>query len=232
MTKDKEVKEYYDAYTRHQKRIGVNIRHRTIYRNLRKLGLNNRSNVLEVGCGIGTVSSLILKTVSDGSFVGVDISPESIRIACELKGRHRNAEFLVSDMTDFSHNSRFNFIVLPDVLEHIPVEQHNNIFRLLSQLAAGDARILINIPEPAVQDWHRAHQPEKLQIIDQSLDLGRLISDVCNNGFSVWSVTPYSLYSVRPDYVSLVFIRSAVPVQYSLKSWWRRGFENLISKFA
>ena len=77
-TSKEQVEEFYNTFKEHQKKLGVNIRHRTIFKNLRKAGLKNDSKVLEIGCGIGTVSGLILKYISQGSFVGVDISIESI----------------------------------------------------------------------------------------------------------------------------------------------------------
>ena len=43
-----EVETFYNSYTKSQKKIGVNIRHRTIVKNLRKLNLKTDSNVLEI----------------------------------------------------------------------------------------------------------------------------------------------------------------------------------------
>src|SRR5687767_6513941 len=99
----KEVEEFYDSYREKQKNIGVNIRHRTIFKKLKELGLKPDSKVLEVGCGIGTVSGLIIKHVTAGHFTGADISPESIEMANKLYGGKPNVEFLVNDMSSFSH---------------------------------------------------------------------------------------------------------------------------------
>ena len=62
-TTKEQVKEYYDTFKEHQKKLGINIRHRTILKNLKNAGLKPNSNVLEIGCGIGTVSHLILKQI-------------------------------------------------------------------------------------------------------------------------------------------------------------------------
>jgi uncharacterized protein (DUF2249 family) len=68
--------------------------------------------------------------------------------------------------------------VFPDVLEHIPVEQHANIFETVSKLTTPDAVILINIPEPNYLNWVRENDPKKLQIIDQSLSMQDLLNNV------------------------------------------------------
>jgi 2-polyprenyl-3-methyl-5-hydroxy-6-metoxy-1,4-benzoquinol methylase len=83
-------------------------------------------------------------------------------------------------MSAFSHKVLFDFIVLPDVLEHIPVEQHSNLFKNLSAVSSPKAIVLINIPEPNCLNWIRKHNPEKLQIIDQSLSM----QDLLNNSFA------------------------------------------------
>src|SRR5437016_5619241 len=127
--KRKDISKFYDTYNTGQlKKLGVNIRHRTILKNLKKAGLLPRHNVLEIGCGIGTVTSLIAKYCKQGKIVSVDISPETITDAKNIWKDLRNVEFLVSDMSDFKYNMKFDFVVLPDVLEHIPVEQHKNLF--------------------------------------------------------------------------------------------------------
>jgi ubiquinone/menaquinone biosynthesis C-methylase UbiE len=82
MPTKEEIKNYYDnTFKDYQKKVGINIRHRTIFKNLKKEGLTRQSNVLEIGCGIGSVSHLILKYITEGSFVGLDISSESIKTA-------------------------------------------------------------------------------------------------------------------------------------------------------
>ncbi|MCW3076152.1 MAG: hypothetical protein JWO32_761, partial [Bacteroidetes bacterium] len=90
-----QVENFYNSYKEKQKKIGVNIRHRTILKNLKSVGLKSDSKVLEIGCGIGTVSGLIIKSIPEGKFTGVDISSESIEMAKKLYPA-KNAEFLVN----------------------------------------------------------------------------------------------------------------------------------------
>lgn len=224
-----QVEDFYNTYKEKQKKIGVNIRHRTIIKNLKALGLKADSNVIEVGCGIGTVSGLIIKNIPAGKFTGVDISSESIALAKKLYPA-ANAEFLVSDMSNFSHKTKFDFVVLPDVLEHIPVEQHNNLFRVLAEVTTKDATILINIPEPNCLNWIRKSHPEKLQIIDQSLSMQDLLNNCYPHGFKLFSMNSYSLQYVQPDYTSIVLKKNMTFNSYERKSKVALGVENLKSK--
>jgi trans-aconitate 2-methyltransferase len=227
----KQVEEFYNTFKEHQKKLGVNIRHRTIFKNFKKLGPKPGSNVLEIGCGIGTVSSLILKHVTLGSFIGVDISNESIEVAKKFNAASKNAEFIVNDMSAFDHPVKFDFVVLPDVLEHIPVEQHNNLFRVISNVTSKTATVLINIPEPNCLNWARKHHPEKLQIIDQSLSMQDLLNDSYPHGFKLFSMNSYSLQYTEPDYTSIVLKKNMALDNYTLKNKMALGTGNFKSKF-
>lgn len=80
-TSNEEIKKFYNRYVTEQKKTGVNIRHRYIHKQVKKAGLNKYSNVLEIGCGIGTYTSLLCNVVTQGKIVAVDISDESIQVA-------------------------------------------------------------------------------------------------------------------------------------------------------
>ncbi len=231
MVTNEEVKDYYDnVFKDYQKKTGINIRHRTIFKNLKNIGLKKNSNVLEIGCGIGSVSHLILKYISDGSFVGLDISPESIKAAKHFNAFHKKAEFLVNDMSSFTHTTKFDFVVFPDVLEHIPVEQHSNIFKIIADLTTPNASVLINIPEPNHLNWMRNHEPEKLQIIDQALSMQDLVNNAYPFGFKLFSMNSYQLHYTVPDYTSIVFKKNMEVKEAGMMPYFKRGIINLFSK--
>ena len=232
-TKTKEqVKEYYDTFKEHQKKLGINIRHRTILKNLKNAGLKPNSNVLEIGCGIGTVSHLILKYITEGSFVGLDISSESIKMAQQFNAFHKKAEFMVDDMSKFTHKTKFDFVVFPDVLEHIPVEQHANIFKTIGELTSPSATVIINIPEPNYLNWVRANDPSKLQIIDQSLSMQDLLNNSYPYGFKMYSMNPYSLHFDVNDYLAIVLKKDLTVKNVNVKSKITRAIQNTKSKLA
>ncbi len=226
----KEIADYYDNYKEHQKKLGINIRHRTILKNCKSAGLRPDSIVLEIGCGIGTVSHLLLGFLKSGNLTGVDISKQSIDLARKNHAAFKNSEFVVSDMSDFKSDKKFDFIVFPDVLEHIPENEHAALFATISRYCTQDATILINIPEPNFLNWIRKNDPAKLQIIDQSLSPKTLIDQLDVHGFKVYSVTPYSLNYKVNDYLSLVFKRKMEVLNVELKSFMERGIQNTLSK--
>ncbi len=230
MVNKEEVRDYYNHFKEHQAKLGINIRHRTIFKNLKKLGLHAHSNVLEIGCGIGTVSHLILKHIVSGQFVGVDISEKSIALAKKNNAFHKKAEFLVDDMSNFHHTLKFDYVVLPDVLEHIPVEQHSNIFKTLAAHTHEKSVILINIPEPFTLDWVRRNNPKALQIIDQSLSIKDLSENCYPHGFYIFSITPYSLQYVDEEYLSIVLKKNFVRLSVTRKEKVKLGIDNLLSK--
>jgi len=232
MASKEEVKEYYDTFKEHQKQLGINIRHRTILKNLKNAGLKSNSNVLEIGCGIGTVSNLILKYITEGSFVGLDISSESIEMAKKRNAFNKKGEFFVNDMSNFTHKTKFDFVVFPDVLEHIPVEQHANIFKTIADLTTPDATVIINIPEPNYLNWVRENDPAKLQIIDQSLSMQDLLNNSYPYGFKLYSMNPYSLHFDVNDYLAIVMKKDLTVKNVNVKSKIIRAIENTKSKLA
>ena len=201
----KDVAIFYDRFnTVDLQKIGVNIRHRTILKNLIKSGLKNNANVLEIGCGIGTVTQLISKYLSHGKIVAVDISPESIETAKQLNKSLNNIEFLVSDMSNFHHRTKFDFVVLPDVLEHIPVENHKTLFKTIREHIHIDSTIFINIPNPPYLRWVHKNRPELLQIIDQPLSTQELLNNVYPNDLYLHSLNVYSLAFEEGDYQLII----------------------------
>lgn len=194
------VSDFYDEYTEQQFRKGIHIRHRTILQNLKKAGLKSTSKVLEIGCGIGTVTHLIAKATPNGKVLAVDISPKSIDMARHFNQRFNHVEFAVTDMTDFSRPEKFDFVVLPDVIEHIPLEQHPHLFQVIAQHLHEGSTVAINIPHPVYQEWVKENRPELMQIIDQAISTDQLLVDTYKSGLYLSSLESYSLFMEEPDY--------------------------------
>lgn len=207
------------------------MRHRRIFKTLKKFGIRPTDNILEVGCGIGTVSSLIIPHNRKGHYTAVDISPESIAIAKQQARRFKHASFVVSDMSDFKSDLRFDWMVLPDVLEHIPVSLHQMVFKTLQAHAAPSCRILIHIPHPERIRWLRQHQPQHLQIIDQDLNTHSLIGTLRSCGFELSFYNEYPLHHHPYDYIAMVFRMQTDNPKFKLKSYFKRAWEHWISKW-
>lgn len=205
-----EVSDYYDKFSVKQSEVGINIRHRGIIKRLKKIGLNKSSTVLEIGCGIGVLTGLM--SPISATVHAVDISPQSIETAKERLANYSNVSFEVNDMVNFRTDVKFDFIVLPDVLEHIPIEQHKSLFEILSSALKDSGTICINIPDPFSLDFVRLHQPKSLQIIDQSIHVNQLSEAVYPAGLFIHTLHRYSLHYSNPDYV-WIELRKLIPYQ-------------------
>ncbi|TNF41806.1 MAG: class I SAM-dependent methyltransferase, partial [Cytophagales bacterium] len=160
--KDKVVS-FYDQFAEKQEKTGINSRHLSILDKVKLAGLQSDHKILEVGCGIGTVSHLLATQVPKGKVLAVDISPESIEKAKLLWKDQKNLSFEVSDMSDFDKKGEtFDFFVFPDVLEHIPVDQHFRLFQKIQKHSHSDSVIFIHIPAPRYLQWMIENEPAKL----------------------------------------------------------------------
>lgn len=220
-----EVQNWYNAYIGRQKRIGLNLRHYYIFRRCVRAGMRRKSKVLEVGCGIGTLTTLLSSYLKHGTLVATDISDESIELAKQLVPHSERVQWLVTDMRDFESSVQFDFIILPDVLEHIPVDQHLGLFQTLSKHLADEGHLLINIPHPRFSEFMRRTAPEKLQIIDQALDASVLLRDAYAAGLMLESYESHQLFYAGGDYAFVHFSKVMRPAYRPLAQFkiiWRK----------
>jgi SAM-dependent methyltransferase len=206
---------YYDSYADQQQQTGTNLRHYYLIHRLKKAGLKRHHRVLEVGCGIGTLTRLIYRYVKHGNVVAVDISEKSIASARKRFGNASRIEFMVSDMQKFTYPDNFDFIVLPDVLEHIPIEQYQHLFGTLRKHMHQDSIIYINIPHPQVIEYLGKNDPGKLQIIDQEVHADTITRNAYMNDLILKTYLSYSLFDRENDYAEVIL-------------GVRRGISNLI----
>lgn len=221
---------WYDDFVTHQTHIGTNIRHRTILRNAKHAGLRNGMRVLEVGCGIGTVTKLLAKNNKKGFVLGVDISPRSIETARQNLSRYKHVQFLVSDMSDFTDDSLFDLVVLPDVIEHIPLEQHPALFATVSKYLSPNGKVLINVPNAQLLEYMHEYEPQTLQVIDQPIHLDRLLRVVYEQGLVLEEMHGYGLRYDLAEYTSIILRPSYNLISLPTKPKFRRIFEELRSR--
>ena len=205
MQSSEEIKTWYNTFSEKQVATGTNLRHYTIFAKLLDSGLKKHHKVLEIGCGIGTLTKLIHAYLKKGELVATDISDESIEIARKRISKSHKINFQVTDMKNFSHPAKFDFIVLADVLEHIPLEQHGALFDIISKQMHEKSIVLINIPHPKALDFLRSHTPEKLQIIDQSIGADEMILNAYAANLELIDYTSYSLFNKENDSVLIRF---------------------------
>lgn len=216
-----EIQEFYDNDTRQKFKIRNNLRHYLIINRLLKAGLKSDSKVLEIGCGNGGVTKLIAERTKKGKVTAVDISQECIVAAKANLKSFSNIEYFVTDMSDFSSDHTFDIIVLPDVLEHIPLEQHDTLFKNLSRVLSLNGFIFIHIPEPKCLEWATKTMPEKLQIVDQPIHTDRLTSVTYKHGLYLKEMKSYRMFNEYEDYQYLIFTKREATYNYKTIPTWK-----------
>ncbi len=84
-----------------------------------KCAVEKGARVLDVACGTGVLTPILLEAVGEGGeVVGIDFAPEMVKHAC-LKKYGDNARFLVADVTNlpFEDNS-FDWVFCNGALPH------------------------------------------------------------------------------------------------------------------
>jgi ubiquinone/menaquinone biosynthesis C-methylase UbiE len=82
-----------------------------------------RSNVLEVGCGIGAQTIILARNSPKAKITGIDLSEESLRVASERVSSQgfTNVTFHQGDIFHLPYeDERFDHVFLCFVLEHLP----------------------------------------------------------------------------------------------------------------
>jgi 2-polyprenyl-3-methyl-5-hydroxy-6-metoxy-1,4-benzoquinol methylase len=156
-------------------------------------------SLLEVGCGVGETTNRLCATRSDLRAVGVDISPENIRTAERLFGQTGRAAFAVSDLTQPVAGGPFDIVTLLDVYEHIPSADRETFHANLRQSMSEQSRLIVTCPSFLHQNFLHEHQPEGLQIVDETIGVPELVKLASDLGGhlshlhyeSVWRTNDY-----------------------------------------
>ena len=206
---------FYDEYVGRQVAVGVNERHHAILGWLREAGLRPGHRVLEVGCGVGTLTGLLASELTQGQLVGVDLSPKSVEAARERLGSPAHVRLEAGDVLEMALEGSFDAIVLPDVIEHIPLELHSRLFERLASWLAPDGFILAHYPNPWYLSWCAEHRPELLQLVDQPVHADQLTRDAYAHGLYLASLKTYSIWIREGDYVVAVFRPAAAATTFT-----------------
>lgn len=200
----KDVRKYYDEFSEEQEKTGTNKRHFAIQNWLKKFGISESSIVLEIGCGIGTQTELIASDANKGFVTALDISPKSVELAKKRLAHLSNIEFIAADVIAHDFKKQYDIIVLPDVLEHIPIEQHTQLFEKLSKILKPSGYIFIHIPNPYYLEWCHVHETQYLQVIDQPIYTDILAPSVYKNGLYIHYLNTYTVWIDNCDYQAIV----------------------------
>lgn len=209
------VEKFYDSFSSNQEATGINLRHKTIDKWCTKFELKSSDKVLEIGCGIGTQTELLSNRITDGCIDAYDISPKSIEMAKKRLQSRPNINFYAADITQVDLKKDFyDFVLLPDVLEHIPIDVHDKLFERISYSMKSDAKVLIHIPDPYHNQWISIHKPERQQIIDQNLFLPLIAKPIYDADLCIEYLETYDLHANNGDY-QVIVLRKVRDKDYS-----------------
>ncbi len=169
-SKMEEAQKYYNAFSKAltEDYIVSNPRTKSAIKHILAWLPKQTKAILDVGCGIGWTSFEVAKKRSSSTVFGVDLSPESIKIAHSLFEKN-NLTFAQQDITvkDFQDNNRFDAVLLVDVYEHIPAEARAFFHQSIAAILNESGRIIITCPTALQQRWLIEHNKEGLQPIDE-----------------------------------------------------------------
>jgi ubiquinone/menaquinone biosynthesis C-methylase UbiE len=97
------------------------------------------SSVLEVGCGTGT----LLARLFPRRGVGIDFSPRMVEIAA---AKYPDLRFLVADAEDFDPGETFDYVIVPDVIEHLI--DPGAMFRSVHRCCRPGSRVIVTCVNP------------------------------------------------------------------------------------
>ena len=232
--------DFYDYFIKNQVESGINDRIYGLYRRLCKMGLQSNSTVLEIGCGIGTLTYLLTRKVKTGRIEATDISPQSIEYAKKNLVRP-NLSLFAGDILQLEPQSKtFDYVLLFDVIEHIPVEDHTALFSRISRWMHDDSCLLINIPNPGYILFDEKNNPAALQEIDQPVFPDHLATVLAKSGLDIVQFETYSVW-VKSDYQFIVIKKRKDFEEIFLSKernifqkgivWWGRKWRKLIYRY-
>jgi SAM-dependent methyltransferase len=115
------------------------------------------STVLEVGCGFGRITRLLLSNfpyIKD--YLAIDLSVDQIENAKEFVrpavARHDQLNFVVSDIQSFQNQKKYDLVLASEVLMHILPSEIDEVIRKLVTISKNH---VINI------DWYEEQAPKK-----------------------------------------------------------------------
>ena len=154
------IKSFYDGYL--DKLYKPTIRHQFILNSFDTMTLQGRT-VLDIGCGTGITTKHLAGRAR--SVVGVDLSSVLIEYAT-LNNSAPNIQYFASDILEWTWPTRFDFISMVDVLEHIPEDRLGALFYTIKNLSHERTEIYVNIPTGDVLRYLNDNFPDILQVVD------------------------------------------------------------------
>jgi len=163
------VKAYYDERIEGKIRdfIRPNPRIEAAIQTLAEWAPFDPKRILEIGCGIGATTWRLARAWPHAEVVGTDVSAASIQVARSCFPRP-NLTYRDGLIWESGLAGKFDFVVLMDVYEHIPLHDRSTLHSLLRSLLADESRVFLSFPTPALQRYG-IDGPSDLQPVDEDI---------------------------------------------------------------
>jgi hypothetical protein len=102
-------------------------------------------------------------------------------------------------------------ITLFDVLEHIPVRDRPRFVADIAARLAPDGLLFCSTPHPASTRRRKLLEDPTLQIIDEEVELSRVMEEAATAGLQLLSFTTYDVFTGSPEYQAMVFTPNRAP---------------------
>jgi len=172
----KEQADFYDNFIEHFQQQQNNGRNMSFRKWISKW-IYKEKKILDLGCAFGYNSSFLIE--SGCEVHGIDISPKCILLA---KRKYPKGNWHCGDVTEgFDPGVRdFDFIILSDVIEHIPLEKHSKLFGVLGEWTKPDGVIVASVPNPEI---YKEIQEQTYQPVEEKVLIPELFQKMRTGGF-------------------------------------------------
>jgi 2-polyprenyl-3-methyl-5-hydroxy-6-metoxy-1,4-benzoquinol methylase len=121
------------------------LQHLNMYKGFFNLvSLDRPIRILDAACGIGFNTKMIKKSFSNATIVGIDIEPNSIKMA-NTYNSHPDITYIQDDLLKFSCG-KFDYIFMLEILEHIKAEYHFQLVDRLLGMLNKDGILFLSTP--------------------------------------------------------------------------------------
>ena len=132
------------------------------------------STVLEVGCGFGRVTRLLLSTFPQiKEYFAFDLSPHQIENAKlniqDVNGAKEKIEFMVSDIQSFQSDKKYDLVISSEVFMHVLPSEINEVIRKLINYSSEH---VCNI------DWYEEKTPRKAESFNFIHNYEKIYQDI------------------------------------------------------
>ena len=157
-------------------------------KNLRKVFDNKEIFIYDAGTGYGQYSFFMSQKLSPCNIYAVDVKEDWINNCKQFfaERKIKNVSFGIEDLTQISHNDKFDLILCVDVMEHI--EDDKKVFQNYYKALRKGGFLIINTP--SIYGGSDAHEDDDESFIGEHARTGYSFEDLEGKlkpiGFSVY----------------------------------------------